>query len=83
LKRLKLGPRGSQHKHTPLLTLRLNFNENNGDLSGKKRMGFLREGQHLNKGGPKVKQLLGLVCATNVPFETPPNCQKKTFVIES
>lgn len=68
---------------TPLLILRLIFNENNGAPSGKRRMGPLRERHHLNRGGLKVKQLLGLVCATNVPFEAPLNCQKETFVIES
>jgi len=46
-------------------------------------MGPLEEGHHLNKGKPKVKQLLKLVRVTNVQHEAPPNCQKKTFVIES
>jgi hypothetical protein len=30
---------------------------------GKEGMGLLREGHHLNKGGPKVKKLLRLLCA--------------------
>jgi hypothetical protein len=44
-----------QHEYIPLFTLRLNFNEHNGAFNGKRRMGLLREGHHLNKGGPKVK----------------------------
>jgi hypothetical protein len=58
LKRLKLGPKGqkpSQHEHTPLFTLWLNFDKNNGTLNGKRRMGPLKEGHNLNKGGLKVK----------------------------
>jgi hypothetical protein len=77
------GRRLSQHKHTPLLTLRLNFDKNDGALSGKKGMGRLEEGHHSNKGRQKVKQLLKLVHVTNVQLKAPPNCQKKTCVIES
>jgi hypothetical protein len=58
LKRLKLGPRGqgpSQHEHIPLLTLWLDFDENNGAPNGKKRMRLPKEGHHLNKRGLKVK----------------------------
>jgi len=46
-------------------------------------MGPLEEGHHLNKGRPKVKQLLKLVRVTNVQHEAPPNYPNKTFVIES
>jgi hypothetical protein len=38
-----------------LLTLRLNFDENDGASSGKKIMKALREEHHLNKGGLKLK----------------------------
>jgi hypothetical protein len=58
LKRLKLWSRErkpSQHEHTPLLTLWLNFDKSNGAPNGKRRMGLPKEGHHLNKGGLKVK----------------------------
>ncbi len=77
LKRSKLTPRGqrpSQHKHIPMLALGLDSNKNNGALNEKKRMRPPREGHHLKQGkGPNVKRLIGPVCATNVPLETPPN----------
>jgi len=85
-KEAKIRARGwrlSQHEHIPLLTLGLNFDKNDGVLSGKKGMGPLEERHHLNKGRPKVKQILKLVRVTNVQHEAPPNCPKKTFVIES
>jgi hypothetical protein len=41
--------------------------------SGRKGMGPLEKKHHLNKGTPKVKQLLKLMCATNVLFKVPPN----------
>jgi len=58
LKRLKLGPREqkpSQHEHTPLLTLWLDFDKNNGAPNGKRWMGPPKEGHPLNKGRLKVK----------------------------
>jgi len=60
LKRPRLGQGGqkpSQHKHTSLLTLRLNVDNNNGAPNGKKRMKPLKEGHYPNKGGLKEKQL--------------------------
>jgi hypothetical protein len=65
LKRLKLGPRGrrpSQHEHIPLLALKLNSNEDNG--TSIRRVPS-------TKGGPKIKQPLGSVHATNVPPKAP------------
>jgi hypothetical protein len=38
-----------------MLTLKLNFNENNGALGGKRGMKTPRERQHLNRQGLKVK----------------------------
>jgi hypothetical protein len=58
LKRLKLVSRErkpSQHEHTPMLTLWLDFDKSNGAPNGKRKMGPPKEGHHLNKGGLKVK----------------------------
>jgi hypothetical protein len=38
-----------------LLALRLHFDEDDGVLSGKRRLKFPREGHHLNRGGTKGK----------------------------
>jgi hypothetical protein len=56
--KVEVGARGqgpSQHEHTPLFVLRLDFDENNGTSNGKKRMKVQGEGHHLNRVGLKVK----------------------------
>jgi len=57
-----------------MFALKLNSDENDGNPTGEKRMKALGERHHLNKGGLKVKQPLGLLHATNVPLEAPSNC---------
>jgi hypothetical protein len=43
----------SQHKHNPLFALGVNSNEDDGALSGKRRMRAPKEGYHLNRGSRK------------------------------
>jgi hypothetical protein len=46
-------------------------------------MGPFKEGQHLNKGGMNVKQLLELVHVTNTPPKVLANHWKETSITKS
>jgi hypothetical protein len=53
--RSRLKQRGEGLHITNILTLGLDFNKNDGAQSERTRMESLKEGHHLNMGGPKTK----------------------------
>jgi hypothetical protein len=85
--KVEVGAKGARALTTKTYShasLRLDFDKDNGAPNEKKRMRPPRERHHLNQGkGPKVKQLIKHVRATNVPLETPPNYQTETSINKS
>ncbi len=69
--------RPTQHEHTPLFALKLDFDEDDGAPSERKQMGVLEERHHSKRGRLKVKQLLRSMCITNVQLEIPFITRKK------
>jgi hypothetical protein len=53
MNKLQNGIRLLEHEHIPLLTWRLNFDKNDGGLSGKRGIGPLEEKHHLKGGDQK------------------------------